>query len=74
MNHDEMYDGGINDDMELLFPRHISDESAVAICDFLAELLLVVDNRYLHKYKRYREAHSQPFDPQYPWKKAQSNR
>lgn len=73
MNGDEIYDDEMNDDMERLFHHNISDESAVAICDFMAKLLLVVDSRYLHKYRRYREAHSPPVDPGTPWKSIQSD-
>ncbi len=69
MNQDDRYGNNINDDMERLFPRCISDESAVVLCDFLAELLMVADTRYLCHLMRYRKAHSPPVDPQYPWRK-----
>jgi hypothetical protein len=73
MNHDEMYDDEMENDIEHLFPLDISDESAVVLCDFLAELLLAADSRYLTKLRRYRQAHSPPVDPEHPWKMIQSN-
>lgn len=73
MNLDEIYDDEMEKDIEQLFPRDISDESAVVLCDFLAELLLAADSRYLTKLRRYRQAHSPPVDSEYPWIKILSD-
>ncbi len=68
MNHDEMYDDEMENDIELLFPRDISDESAMVLCDFLAELLMMADSRYLCHLRRYREEHSPPFNDYYQYR------
>ena len=73
MNHDEMYDDETDNDIEHIFPRHISDESAVVLCDFLAELLLFAENRYFTQLRRCHEAHSPPVDPDHPWRNLNSN-
>ncbi len=67
MNYDEMYDDEMEKDIEYLFPRDISDESAVVLCNFLAELLLAADSRYLTKLRRYRQKYSPLVDPEHPW-------
>lgn len=62
-----MSDDDYEYDMEQLLPKQISDETAVALCDFLAELNMAVEIRYLHQLRRYHEAHRPPVDPQRPW-------
>lgn len=55
-------------DMEQLLPKQISDETAVALCDFLAELNMAVEIRYHHQLRRYHEAHRPPVDHEHPWR------
>ena len=62
MNDDEM-----NDEVERLLPRHISDESAAVLCDFIAELSMVADSRYLCRLRRYREENRTMTNPDRPW-------
>lgn len=62
MNDDREYD------REGLFPMPISDEAAVALCDFLAELSVEMEMRYLVQLRRYRVAHSPPVNPEHPWR------
>ena len=50
MNDDEM-----TDEVVRLLPRHISDESAAVLCDFLAELSMAAESRYFCQVRRYRE-------------------
>jgi hypothetical protein len=63
MNNDEM-----NDDVGRLFPSHVSDETVMAFCDFLASLVVVAESHYYHQLRRYHEAHRQPVDSQHPWR------
>lgn len=58
----------MNDDkMARLFPRHISDESAAVLCDFMAELSMAAECRYLCQIKRNREENRTTVDPDHPW-------
>ena len=56
-----------DDEMALLFPRHISDESAAVLCDFMAELSMAAESRYLCQIRRYREENRTTVDPDHPW-------
>lgn len=62
MNDDEM-----TDEVARLLPSCISDESAAVLCDFLAELSMAADSRYLGQIRRYREERSTTVDPDQPW-------
>ncbi len=56
-----------DDEMARLFPRHISDESAAVLCDFMAELSMAAETRYLCQIRRYREENRTTVDPDHPW-------
>jgi hypothetical protein len=72
MNHDEMNDGEMQDELAIPLPVNISDECAVVLCDFLAELSMAVDNHYLCQIRRHREKNRPPLvDPESPWISAQ---
>ena len=60
-------------DMEQLLPKQISDETAVALCDFLVGLNMAVEIRYLHQLRRYHEAHRTPVNPEHPWRNLNSD-
>ncbi len=62
MNDDEM-----TDELVRLLPRHISDESAAVLCDFLAELSMAADSHYLCQIRLYREESRSAIDPDQPW-------
>jgi len=62
MNNNE-----ITDKMGSLFPSHISDESAAVLCDFLIELSMAAESRYLCQIMRYREENRTTVDPDHPW-------
>lgn len=68
-----MSDDDYEYDMEQLLPKQISDETAVALCDFLAELNMAVEIRYLHQLRRYHEALHPPVDPKHPWRNLNSD-
>lgn len=63
-----MNNHGLAAELERIFPSRISDESAVVLCDFLAELSMAAESRYFCKIKRYREEHRTTVDPDHPWK------
>jgi len=63
MKNDEM-----TDEVERLLPGCISDESAAVLCDFLAELSMAADSRYLCQIRRYREENHMAVDPDHPWR------
>ena len=68
MNHDEMNDGEMRNEVAVPLPAYISDESAALLCDFLAELSMAVDSHYLCQIRRYREKNRPPpVDPEKPW-------
>lgn len=60
-NHDALNVGG-------LFSRHLSDEAAVTLCNFLSELLAVAERRYSQQLWRYYELRRPPANTQYPWR------
>lgn len=62
MNDDEM-----TDEVDRLLPNHISDESAAVLCDFLAELSMAADGRYLCQVRRHREENHTTVDPDHSW-------
>ena len=66
-----MNDDEITDEVVRLLPSHISDESASVICDFLAELSMAADSRYLCQIRHHREKNRPPVDPGYPWRNTQ---
>jgi hypothetical protein len=53
---------------ELPFPTGLSDEAAVALCDFLNELAAAADSHYLHQIRRFRKQQAPPPDPDHPWR------
>ena len=67
MNRDEMNDDEMQDELAIPLPANISDESAAVLCDFLAELSLAADSRYLCQIRRYREESRTTVDPDQPW-------
>ena len=71
MNDDEMNDGEMNDEVTVSLPAYISDESAAVLCDFLAELSMAADSRYLCQIRHHREKNRPPVDPGYPWRNTQ---
>lgn len=62
-----MNDDEITDEVVCLLPSHISDESAAVLCDFLAELSMAAESRYLCQIRRYREENRTAVDPDSPW-------
>jgi hypothetical protein len=63
-----MKDDEMTGEMLRMLPSHISDESAVVLCNFLAELSMAAENRYFCKIRRYREENRTTVDPDHPWK------
>jgi hypothetical protein len=55
-------------DTDSLFPSHLSDEAATALCDFLHELAATADSRFFAQIIRYRRAQDTPVDPDHPWR------
>jgi len=62
-----MNDDKMTDEVVRLLPSHISDESAAVLCDFLAELSMAADRRYLCQIRRYREENPTIVDPDQAW-------
>jgi hypothetical protein len=62
-----MKDDEMTGEMLRMLPSHISDESAVVLCNFLAELSMAAENRYFCKIRRYREVNHTTVDPDHPW-------
>ena len=57
------------DDPASPFPDGLSDAAAAALCDFLHELALAADVRYLAQLERHRRQHEPPlYDPAQPWR------
>lgn len=55
-------------DIGHLFPDDLSDKAASRLCDFLNELALACDRRYLKQCRRYHEKkRCKSLDPQAPW-------
>jgi hypothetical protein len=67
MIDDDQVNLSLSEDLWNLLPRHISDESASVLCNFLAELTQLAERRYFCKIRRYREVVRPPVDPQFPW-------
>jgi hypothetical protein len=56
-------------DLDTLFPEGLTDDTASAISDFLNELAVAWESRYLHQLQRYHAQHqSDLFDPEQPWR------
>ena len=59
----------MNDDPTDLFPAELSDAAAATLCDFLHELAVAADVRYLAQLQRYRRQQEPPlYDPAQPWR------
>jgi hypothetical protein len=51
------------------FPSGLSDRAAAAFCDFLSQLAVDADARYLGQVLRYQRSIKQPpQDPDQPWR------
>ena len=57
----------MNPDPAPAFRSDLSDEAAAALCDFLHELAVAADSRYLHQILRYRRPQAPPVDPNQSW-------
>ena len=53
--------------IEPLFPEHISDETAVALSEFLHNLAGDCDSRYAHQLRSYYARQREVYDPDHPW-------
>ena len=50
-----------------LFPDDISDEAASALTEFLYELAVACESRYLTQIQRYHSGQQNLYDPERPW-------
>ncbi len=62
-----MKNNEMTDELRRMFPGRISDESAVVLCDFLAELSMAAESRYFCQVRRHREENHTTVDPDHPW-------
>ncbi|MBN8449349.1 MAG: hypothetical protein J0M13_10150 [Candidatus Accumulibacter sp.] len=52
-----------------LFPDGLSDETAVALCDFLFQLATACESYYLVQLRRHHDRHQRNlYDPEEPWR------
>ena len=59
----------MTDDPASLFPAELSDAAAATLSDFLHQLALAADVRYLAQLQRYRrQQQPPPYDPLRPWR------
>ena len=54
--------------VESLFPNHLSDEAAAALCDFLQALAGACESRYLTQLHRHHAGQLNLYDPESPWR------
>jgi len=50
-----------------LFPDGLSDEAAVALCDFLFQLATACESHYLVQLRRHYDRQRNLYDPEEPW-------
>ena len=50
-----------------LFPDGLSDETAVALCDFLFHLATACESHYLVQLRRHHDRQRNLYDPEEPW-------
>ena len=50
-----------------LFPKGLSDEAAVALCDFLFQLATTCESHYFVQLRRHHDRQRNLYDPEEPW-------
>ena len=55
-------------EIDTLFPNDISDETAVALHEFLSALALACESHYLGQLMRYNRDQRNLYDPEEPWR------
>jgi hypothetical protein len=51
-----------------LLPDGLSDETAVALCDFLFQLATACESHYLVQLRRHHDRQRNLYDPEEPWR------
>ena len=51
-----------------IFSDGLSDETVVALCDFLHQLAAACESRYLVQLRRYHQRQMNLYDPEAPWR------
>lgn len=54
-------------DFNSIFPYQISDQTAVALSEFLHALANQCDAQYAHRLRRYYAKQRVVYDPEHPW-------